>query len=106
MKFSGAMTALVTPFLNGKVDLKSFEKIINYQMDRGIEGFVINGTTAESPTLTQDEQKLLFEKARSLVGNKLPLIMGVGTNSTEQTCQNARFAESLGADGILVVVPY
>lgn len=106
MKITGAITALVTPFKDGKVDFKSYEKMITYQLDRGIQGFVINGTTAESPTLTEDEQAALFTKARSIVGRQFPLIMGVGTNSTEKTCQNAKKAEALGADALLVVVPY
>jgi 4-hydroxy-tetrahydrodipicolinate synthase len=106
MKFSGAITALVTPFKNGRLDLSSFDKIIKYQLDRGIQGFVINGTTGESPTLLSDEQSALFNRARSLVGKEFPLIMGVGTNSTNQTCQNAKVAEAMGADALLVVVPY
>jgi 4-hydroxy-tetrahydrodipicolinate synthase len=106
MKFNGAITALVTPFKNGKIDLNSFEKIMKYQLDRGIQGFVINGTTGESPTLLPEELSALFNRARSLVGKEFPLIMGVGTNSTAQTCQNAKVAEALGADAILVVVPY
>lgn len=106
MKLAGTLTALVTPFNNGKIDLDSFDKIIRFQLDRGVSGFVINGTTAESPTLLQEEQAALFQRARQTVGHSLPLIMGVGTNATEQTCSNAKCAEKLGADGILVVVPY
>jgi len=106
MKLTGTITALVTPFKNGKLDMSSFEKIIKYQLERGVQGFVINGTTAESPTLLDSEQDALFNQARKIVGKSFPLIMGVGTNSTAQTCLNAKRAEALGADALLVVVPY
>lgn len=102
----GAITALVTPFKEQKVDLKSYANIIRYQVERGIQGFVVNGTTGESPTLTTSECESLFYTAKEQGGSNLPIIMGVGTNSTVSTVENAKQAERWGADALLVVVPY
>lgn len=104
--FKSTITALVTPFKGNEVDKKSFEKLMRQQMDGGIEGFVINGTTAESPTLLANEKKNIFEIARSYCGKDFPLIMGTGSNSTFQSVEATREAEKLGADAALVVVPY
>lgn len=104
-KFSGAITALITPFKNGSIDFVSFERLVKMQVQKGIQGFVINGTTAESPTLTQSEVEQLFYQAKAIAKN-LPIIVGVGSNSTEATIASARKAEKWGADAVLVVVPY
>ncbi|MGE0631337.1 MAG: 4-hydroxy-tetrahydrodipicolinate synthase [Pseudobdellovibrionaceae bacterium] len=104
--FKKVITALVTPFKNGKVDFESIEKLVEHQLENGIEGFVINGTTGESPTLTAGERKEIFKKMRGICGSDIPLIMGTGSNSTQKTIEDSREAEVLGADAILVVVPY
>lgn len=104
--FRGTFTALVTPFKNEKLDIPSFEKLLRQQLDGGVEGFVINGTTAESPTLQEHEKTELFRMARSFCGKNTPLIMGTGSNSTDQTVAASRQAQELGADAVLVVVPY
>jgi len=100
------MTALITPFKNGEVDFESLESLVRHQLKNGIEGFVVNGTTAESPTLTEKEAEAIFKHVRSLTGSQFPLIMGTGSNSTARTEELSEKAEALGADGILVVVPY
>lgn len=104
--FKGTFTALVTPFKAGKVDLHSLQKLVKQQLAGGVDGFVINGTTGESPTLTASEKAEVFKAVRSLCGPEIPLIMGTGSNSTAQTIEDSRKAEELGADAILVVVPY
>lgn len=104
--FKSTITALITPFSNGAVDFVSLEKLIRHQVQNGVEGFVINGTTAESPTLTDKEVEEIFKAARSLVGPQFPLIMGTGSNSTAKTEEASEKAEALGADAVLVVVPY
>lgn len=104
--FSGTYTALVTPFKNGQVDYLSFEKLIKKQIADGIDGFVVNGTTGESPTLTKDEVATLLKKAKSIVGNSKKIILGTGSNSTQKTIEMTRLAEELHADAALVVVPY
>lgn len=102
----GVITALITPFKKGAVDVPSFKKLIKYQLDQGIHGFVVNGTTAESPTLTKDEVKQLFDIAKSEVAGQVPLIVGTGSNSTAATAEFTREVGSWDADAVLVVVPY
>lgn len=104
--FKATFTALVTPFKNGAVDYSSLEKLVKHQLKGGVNGFVINGTTAESPTLSSEEKVQIFKFVRNLVGNSVPLIMGTGSNSTLQTIEDSKKAEQLGADALLVVVPY
>lgn len=105
-KFTGIITALITPFKNGQVDYDSLGRLIEWQMSEGVDGFVVHGTTGESPTVTDEERKKIFSFVREKVGNKIPLIVGTGTNSTASTVANAKAAEEWGADAQLVVVPY
>ncbi len=109
-KFKGVISALVTPFQtkNGQseVDYASLKSLVQYQLQNGINGFVVNGTTAESPTLTKVEVKKIFSTVRELVGREFPLILGTGSNSTEKTIEDTKLAQELGADAALVVVPY
>lgn len=102
----GTITALITPFLKEAVDEKSFRQLITQQLKSGVEGFVINGTTAESPTLKKEEVKKLFSIAKEMVPAHFPLLVGTGSNSTEATIEHTREAEKMGADAALVVVPY
>lgn len=105
-KMKGLITALVTPFLNGAVDYASLAKLVEHQLQNGVEGFVINGTTAESPTLTFDERKKIFQWVKDRVPKDFPLIFGTGSNSTAQSIEDSKEAEKLGADALLLVVPY
>jgi 4-hydroxy-tetrahydrodipicolinate synthase len=105
-KISGTLTALVTPFVNGEVDYKSLEALVKYQLNAGIEGFIVNGTTGESPTLSQQEREKIFSEVKKMVGNSLPVVIGTGTNSTEESARQTKRAAELGADAALVVVPY
>ncbi len=102
----GVFTALVTPFINEKIDYKSLEKLLEAQLAGGVDGFVINGTTAESPTLHIEEREEIFKVVRKKVGNTKTLILGTGTNDTESTIKDSVRAQALGADALLVVVPY
>jgi 4-hydroxy-tetrahydrodipicolinate synthase len=105
-KFAGVTTALITPFYKGAVDYESLEQLVKSQLKGKVDGFVINGTTAESPTLSATERIKIFELVKKLVPAGFPLIMGTGSNSTEKTIEDSKEAEKLGADAILVVVPY
>lgn len=105
-KIKGVITALITPFSEGKVDYASLEKLVAFQLEHGVEGFVINGTTAESPTILDQERREIFAQVQKLVPKDFPLIMGTGSNSTQKSIQDSQEAEKLGADACLVVVPY
>lgn len=104
--FSGIVTALATPFVDGEIDISSFRKLIQFQLENGVNGFVVNGTTAESPTLTLEEVQRLFDVARSEAGDDFPLILGTGSNCTAKTIAATERAKEWGANGALVVVPY
>jgi 4-hydroxy-tetrahydrodipicolinate synthase len=106
MKYSGVLTALVTPFKKGRVDYNSLKRLVRQQMDGGVSGFVVNGTTAESPTLEDQEVVKIFEVVREESDAALPLVLGVGSNSTKKTLQNLAVARKLKAEAALVVVPY
>lgn len=103
---SGLHTALATPFRKGEIDWVSLNKLVRQQLDGGIGGIVVCGTTAESPTLTRGEKKQLFEFIRSEVAGQVPLTMGTGSYSTAETIQSTKEAKDLGAAAALVVVPY
>lgn len=104
-QFKTTFTALATPFLNGKVDFQSLENLVDFQLKNGVKDFVVNGTTGESPTVSFEEMREIF----SLVRQKTPqgvLVFGTGSNSTIKTVEDSLKAQKMGADGVLVVVPY
>lgn len=105
-KFQGVFTALATPFKDQKIDTMSLKKLIRYQIDGQVQGLVVMGTTAESPTLSPNESKEVFDLVKSEVAGQLPLIVGVGSNSTSATIEKSKQAVSWGADALLCVVPY
>ena len=104
--FTGAASALITPFQNGKIDYKSLEKIIEIQISEGISALVIGGTTGEAATLSFEERYELYSFTRDLVGKRVKLIFGTGTNDTELAIANTKLAYRIGCDGALVVTPY
>lgn len=105
-KFGGVITALVTPFKKGELDLHSFKRLVSHQLEQGIRGFVVNGTTGESPNLSVDEIKRLFECARSESGGQATLIVGTGSNSTRKTIELSQTVATWKPDALLTVVPY
>ena len=104
--FTGACTALVTPFLGGKVNYPMMEQLLRRQIDAGIEAVVICGTTGESATLSDCEKLELFRRAKAYVGDSCLIIAGTGSNCTEHAAALSRAAEGAGADALLVVTPY
>ncbi len=104
--FTGACTALVTPFTNGKVNISMLEILLQRQMDAGIGTVVLCGTTGESPTLSTDEKLSIFRHAKQYCGNGCTIIAGTGSNSTQKAIELSRAAEESGVDGLLVVSPY
>ncbi len=106
MKLQGAMTAMVSPFRNGELDEDRLKKQIQFQRAGGIDGLVPVGTTGESPTLSHEEHKLVVETAVKQAKGRVPVMAGAGSNSTAEAIELAKYAESVGANGVLVVTPY
>ena len=105
-RFKGSMTALVTPFRNGRLDENAFRALIDWQIESGVHGLVPVGTTGESPTLTHDEHKRAVEICVGEARGRVPVIAGAGSNNTAEAVDLARHAEQSGATGVLVVTPY
>lgn len=104
--FQGVCTALVTPFLNGKINYPMLQQLIRRQTDAGIRAIVICGTTGESPTLSDTEKLELFRKAKQYADGRCLIIAGTGSNNTEHAVALSKAAEDAGADALLVVTPY
>ena len=104
--FSGSITALITPFQNGAVDEDAMARFVKWQIDEGSNGLVPVGTTGESPTVSHEEHRRVIEITLEVAKNKVPVIAGAGSNSTREAIHLAEFAEKVGADGILTIVPY
>jgi 4-hydroxy-tetrahydrodipicolinate synthase len=104
---TGAMTALITPFKDGKVDLEKYESLIKRQIDQGIHAVVPVGTTGESATLSHTEHKQCIDVAvQTCKGTNVKVIAGAGSNATHEACDIAKHAQDVGADGLLSVTPY
>lgn len=107
LPFRGAATALVTPFsCDGSVDYTALRRLIDFQIDSGIDALVFLGTTGESSTLTHDERLAVIDFAVRTVHHRVPVIIGTGSNNTAYSVELSREACRLGADALLVVTPY
>jgi 4-hydroxy-tetrahydrodipicolinate synthase len=104
--FKGSMTAIVTPFRNGELDLDTLKKLVNWQIKEGTTGLVPVGTTGESPTLSHEEHETVVETVVKASAGRVPVIAGAGSNNTAEAIRFMQFAESVGADAALVVTPY
>lgn len=105
--FTGSYVALVTPMTDaGEVDFPAFERLIEWHLEQGTDGFVVLGTTAESPTITSAEREAIIKRSVALVRNQKPVIVGTGTNSTQSTITLTQQAKELGADAVLLITPY
>ena len=104
--FSGAFTAIVTPFKDGQVDEKAFKGLIRFGLDGGVSGFVPCGTTGESPTLSHEEHNRVVEMTVKEVAGQVRIIAGTGSNSTEEAISLTRHAKKVGVDAALLVSPY
>lgn len=103
--FKGLATALVTPFVDGKVDWKAFRNLVRRQVEAGVDFLVPLGSTAETPCLTDAEKVKILEIARE-ESNGLPIVAGAGSNSLTATVRNMRLLDGHGADAYLIVVPF
>ena len=104
--FTGVCTALVTPFMDGKVNYPMLQQLLRRQVDAGIRNIVISGTTGEAATLTDEEKYKMYSVAKEYVGDRCRIIAGTGTNSTAHTVELSQAAQEAGADAVLVVTPY
>ena len=100
------LVALVTPFRNGRVDLSTFERLVERQIAGGSHGIVVAGTTAEPSSLTVQERKDLLEVAVKTVSGRIPVVAATGSQSFAETAELTRHAEGAGAQAVLVVTPY
>lgn len=104
--FKGSITALITPFAEGRVDERAFQELVAWQIAEGTHGVVPCGTTGESPTLSHDEHMRVVELCIEVAKGRIPVIAGTGSNSTDEAIALTRHARKAGADGALVVAPY
>jgi len=104
--FSGAFTALVTPFRNGQVDVEALEGMVEFQIQNGIHGLVPCGTTGETPAMVEEEDRLVIGTVVRVANGRVPVIAGSGSNSTDMAIKYTKMAEEVGADGSLQVSPY
>ena len=104
--FTGAATAIITPFKNGKIDYDAFGKLIDAQIASGIDALVIAGTTGEAATLDHDEHCECMKFAVERIAGRVPMIAGTGSNDTAYGIELSKYACEVGADALLLVTPY
>ena len=104
--FKGSFVALITPFIDGKFDEKTFRNFVEWQIAEGTNGLVPVGTTGESPTLSHKEHMRVVEVCIEVAAGRVPVIAGAGSNSTEEAILLTQHAKNAGADAALVVTPY
>ena len=104
--FRGAATALITPLTESGVDYPALGKLIDWQIDRGIDALVIAGSTGEGKTLSDEEHREVLRYSAERIAGRVPMIAGTGSNDTAYAIRLSRFACEAGADALLVVTPY
>lgn len=104
--FHGAITALITPFKEGKVDDKAYQDLVKWQIEQGIHGLVPCGTTGESPTLSHEEHNHVTSLCVQAAEGKVPVIAGTGSNCTDEAIMMSQHAEEVGANAVLIATPY
>ncbi|GAG91962.1 unnamed protein product, partial [marine sediment metagenome] len=106
MKFQGCFVAIVTPFKEGELDEEALRKLIQFCLEKGVDGIVPCGTTGESPTLSFGEHKQVIRIAIEEARGKVPIIAGTGSNNTSEAEELTKYAKETGADAALVITPY
>lgn len=104
--FEGVGVALATPFTNNEVDYDALERHVQFLLENQTQAIIVNGTTAESPTLTDEEKEQVLETVVKLVNHKVPIIAGTGTNNTQKAIQASKRAKDIGADAVMLITPY
>lgn len=104
--FKGVGSAVPTPFDENGVNISEFRKFLQFQIDNNVDALIVCGTTGESTTMTRDEKIIAINCALEVANEKIPVIVGTGSNNTREAIEMSKIVERLGADGILVVTPY
>jgi 4-hydroxy-tetrahydrodipicolinate synthase len=104
--FTGVGTAIVTPFNDGEVDYETYKKLVEWQLESGVQAIVVAGTTGEGATLSLFEREKLTVLTKKICEKKAQVIVGTGTNDTHKTLELSKNAEQNGADALLIVTPY
>ena len=104
--FKGCGTAIITPFTEDGVNFEEFRKMIEFQINEGVDSIVVCGTTGESSTMSTEEKKETIKFAIDVANKRVPIIAGTGGNCTKSAIEMSKYAESVGADAVLVVTPY
>lgn len=104
--FKGCGTAIITPFTEDGVNFEEFERLIENQIENKVDSLIVCGTTGEASTMTNEERKEVMKFAIKVAKKRVPIILGTGSNCTKTAIEMTKYAESIGADGVLVVTPY
>ena len=104
--FKGVGSAVPTPIDENGVNISEFRKFLQFQIDNNVDALIVCGTTGESSTMTRDEKIIAINCALEVANEKIPVIVGTGSNNTREAIEMSKIAERLGVDGILVVTPY
>ena len=104
--FKGCGTAIVTPFTDNGVNFNEFRNLIEYQIKNGADAIIVCGTTGESSTMTMQEKRETIKFAIDVANKRIPIIAGTGSNCTKNAIEMSKYAESVGADAVLLVTPY
>jgi 4-hydroxy-tetrahydrodipicolinate synthase len=104
--FKGSGVAIVTPFKNGKIDFKKLEDLLEWHISSGTDAIIICGTTGEASTMSLQEKKEAIKFTVDIVNKRIPVIAGTGGNNTVASKELSSWAESIGADGLLLITPY
>lgn len=104
--FRGSIVPIVTPFKNGELDLDALADLINWQIESGSHGISVQGTTGEPASLSMEERKLVIKTAAEVVNGRVPFIPGSGSTHHGETLELSKYAEEVGADGLLLISPY
>ncbi|ELP8677505.1 4-hydroxy-tetrahydrodipicolinate synthase [Staphylococcus pseudintermedius] len=104
--FEGTGVALITPFSNGEVDYEAIKRQVHFLIDNHIQSIVVNGTTAENPTLTDEEKDRILTTVIEENAQRVPIIVGTGTNNTQKSIEASLRAKALGSDAIMLITPY
>lgn len=105
--FKGVGTAIATPFDEyDNINFDEFKKLVEFQIENGVNAIIVCGTTGEASTMSQEEKQELIKYCVKVVNKRIPIIAGIGSNNTKAVVENEKFAQRVGVDGLLAVTPY